>query len=111
VTQYTVDDVIAIAKTQRIIIWLVIASLLEFVLPIVFIILLLFKIIYVYCFIDELKLKDSWLWLVFLVVPLINIIMLLMLNSKATAAIKSKGVKVGIMGANKAQLAKLAATI
>jgi hypothetical protein len=110
-TQYTNDDVFAIAKTQRVIIWLVLASLVDFVFPPAFIIITFFKIMFVYSLAGELKLNDSWAWFVCMLIPLVNIILLLKLNAKATAIIRSKGVKVGLMGANKVQLVKLAATI
>jgi len=45
------------------------------------------------------------------IIPFVNIILILKLNSKATAVIRSKGVKVGLFGANKAQLVKLTAAI
>jgi len=65
----------------------------------------------VYCLADELKLHANWAFFVCMLIPFVNIILLLNLNAKATAVIRSKGIKVGLMGANKAQLVKLAASI
>jgi hypothetical protein len=45
-----------------------------------------------------------------MIIPLVSLILLLRLNGKATKAIRGKGIRVGLMGANKAQLERLAAT-
>jgi len=108
-TEFTNEDVVAIARTQRTVIWLVIASLIDFAFPPVFIVITFLKIVFIYCLTDELKLRISWILFVCTIIPFVNIILILKLNAKATAVIRSKGVKVGLLGANRAQLVKLTA--
>jgi hypothetical protein len=101
---YTNGEICAIAGFQRAIIWLVFASLIEYVFPPAFIIVFIVRLVFVYLLAQELKLRAAWAWCLGMIIPLVNIILLLMLNAKATAAIRNKGIKVGLMGANKAQL-------
>jgi hypothetical protein len=107
--EYTNTEVVAIAKKQKAIIWLILFSLLVFVFPLGWIVIALVQIVFVYQLAQSLKLSAPWLWCVGMTIPLVSLILLLHLNGKATTAIRGKGVTVGLMGANKAQLEKLAA--
>lgn len=55
-----------------------------------------------------LALKEGWataLYVIFQFVPCINLILLLFLNGRATSRLKECGIRVGLMGANSADLA------
>ncbi len=107
--QYTNAEVLAIAKKQKAIIWLILASLAAFVFPPAWIVIAIVQIVFVYQLANALKLT-AWVWCIGMIIPLVSLLLLLVLNGKATTAIKSKGVTVGLMGANKVQLDKLAVT-
>lgn len=62
----------------------------------------------VYQLVRALKFSPTSLWSVSMLVPFLNLLVLLWLNHKATYALRSKGVAVGLMGAKKAELEKLA---
>jgi hypothetical protein len=51
----------------------------------------------------------AWVYAVFALIPLIGVIPLLIASSKATAALTSRGIRVGLMGANQDDLSKLIA--
>lgn len=43
--------------------------------------------------------KYVWLWLVGMLIPLLSLILILIINSRATAFIRKNGFAVGLMGA------------
>jgi len=108
--EYTNAEVVAIAKKQKAIIWLILASLAAFVFPPAWIVIAVVQILFVFQLVKALKLSAAWVWCIGMIIPLVSLLLLLVLNGKATTAIKGKGVRVGLMGADKAQLEKLAVT-
>jgi hypothetical protein len=109
--QYSTAEIVAVAKKQKAIIWLIPVSLAGFLFPPAWIVMDVVQIVFVYQLAKSLKLGDAWAWCIGMIIPVVSLILLLVLNGKATAAIRGKGVKVGLMGADKAQLEKLAVTI
>lgn len=120
--QYTNTEIVRIAKIHKAVIWLILASLILYIgvlsflsqLPfadsVITLIITIIFLVFGYQLAKALKLRNAWAWCLGLIVPLLGLILLLALSSKAITVIKSKGVPVGFMGASKAQLAKLAAT-
>ena len=108
--QYTNAEVVAVAKKQKAIIWLILASLTVFVFPPAWIVITIVQMVFVYQFAKTLKLGAPWVWCIGMIIPFVSLILLLVLNAKATTAIRGKGVRVGLMGADKAQLDKLSVT-
>jgi hypothetical protein len=106
--QFTNAEVVQVAKKQKAIIWLILASLAVVVFPPAWIVIAVVNLVFVYQLSKALKLSAPWVWCVGMIIPLVSLILLLRLNSKATAAIRGRGVTVGLMGASKAQIEKLA---
>ncbi len=102
--QYTNAEVVVVAKKQKTIIWLMLTTLAASVFPPALIIMAIVNVVFVYQLAQALKRRDAWAWCAGMFVPLVSLLLLLLLNGKATAVIRSKGVTVGLMGANKAQL-------
>lgn len=107
VQKYTGPEVAEIGRFQRWILLLVLASIcvnaLSFVFPIakfLSIIVSIVGLILVYWLASTLKQRPAWLWALLAVIPLLNLIILLSLNSQATGVLRSKGVRVGLMGAS-----------
>ncbi len=47
-----------------------------------------------------LKLKNVTLWIIGLIIPLVNLVLMLIINNKATKFIKASGFRVGLLGAD-----------
>ena len=105
--EFSNQEVFEIAKKQKAIIWLIIVSFAVFFFPLAWIVVAIVNLVFVYQLAKALKLGGAWAWCVAQIIPLVSLITLLVLNSKATAAIRSKGVTVGLLGARKSELAKL----
>jgi ABC-type multidrug transport system permease subunit len=59
---------------------------------------------FTYKLLVALNAKNKIVWLIGMIVPLLSLILLLILNSRATKAIQAAGFKVGILGADTKQL-------
>ena len=59
---------------------------------------------FVYRLATALHSRAAWLWCITMIFPCVNLILLLVLSSRATKAIRAQGVKVGLMGAKLADL-------
>lgn len=98
-----------VAKAQRMLLYSVLASLIGnvlvrmagaaglFLFP-VLIAIAVFNIRSVYKLCRALD-RSPVLWIIAMFIPLVNLICLLVLNSRATAFLRSRGVQVGFMGA------------
>ena len=51
----------------------------------------------------------AWLFIIAAIIPLVNLIVLLSLNSRSTGILKKNGIKVGLFGANESQILHLRA--
>ena len=126
-TRYTNDEVYQIGQEHRAIIWLILLQFLSLpisqlaapaeaqatgmpLLALPFALLPLFmsivSLFFVYRLAAALK-KSPWIYLLLGLVPCISLVSLLMLSSRAQAALKSHGVAVGLMGASRADLERL----
>ena len=112
---FTNADVVTIATRQKRLVWLILASLT--IVPIVasfapgaLVLAGLVNIALVYDLAKALKCGDPRTWCIGMLIPIISLILMLVLSAKATKAIRDKGVKVGLLGASKSELAKLTAT-
>lgn len=103
-------NISTVAKAQRLLLLGVLASLVSNALTRVdgvhpFVTLLVLIVVAAYCIwgvyglCKALK-KSPVIWMILMFIPLANLISLLILNSKATAFLKSNGVQVGLLGAN-----------
>jgi hypothetical protein len=104
--EYTDADVVKVAKKQKTILWLVLASFVAMLFPPLLVIVGVANLVLMYQLAKALRLT-AWAWCIGMVVPLVSLVLLLALNRKATNLIRSKGISVGLMGANRAQLDKL----
>lgn len=104
---YTNEEVVAIAKKQKVILWLIVASVACALFPPAFIVVAIVNLVFVYQLAKALRLGLAWLWCASQIIPIVSLVALLVLNGKATGAIRSKGITVGFMGANKEQVSAL----
>ena len=101
-------DVLTVAKAQKGILWCVIAAIviyfLGFAVAQAFNILTLplavVEIYFAYKLLVALKSRYWVLWLIGMMIPILSIILLLVLNDRATKSIRAQGYKVGLMGAH-----------
>ena len=104
--QYNDSEILDIAKHQKAIIWLIVINLFIFWIPFATIVTGIIGFVFIYRLGKALK-SLAWLYVVLSFIPLVGLIALLVLNGKATGALRSRGVKVGLMGANKDDLGRL----
>ncbi len=94
---------IMIAARQRQLLWGIVAlmflSLFANALPILFLPLIVIQVLLIYRLGKALGLPSLWLWTIGCLVPYLGILVLLLLNQKATTTLRSAGFKVGFMGA------------
>ena len=105
--EYTNQDVYLIGKKQKVIIWMVLLLLICLVYPPLQIIVGVVYIFQIYVLAKALKVQYPWLWALGMLIPFVSLICLLSLIHSSTCALRSKGIKVGVMGANKNQLKEL----
>ena len=111
---YTNQEVLEIAKWQKALLWIILLLLLSYFLlglkgigPLIGLVIAVVEIIFVYQLAMSLKESAAWLYAILMIIPFVSLIVLLMLSSRATAALRSRGVRVGLMGANGSDLDKL----
>ncbi len=97
---YSLEETLRIAKAQKGILWCILASLIcIFFLRFGLLILLPIQIYYVYKLASSLRAGLPALWVLGMLVPLLSLILLMVLSSRATGAIRTSGFRVGLMGA------------
>ena len=103
------SEIIEIAKKQKIILWLILASFVAAFIPYAPIVTGILSLIFIYQLAISVRSTVAWLYAVLALIPLVGLIALLVVNSKATKALKGRGVRVGLMGANQSDLKNLSA--
>ena len=123
---YTPAELLNIGRRQRNVLWLLLGTLLFYVLmavvptrglplgtPEILILgtlaIVILSVTFIYQMASALKSDMAWLYAILGLVGVVQLIVLLVLNSKATSALRKNGIAVGFMGANVSELAKLAA--
>jgi hypothetical protein len=121
---YTDTEIIDVAKCQKRVNWLVvwyfiacfavgfisaivpqISDLIITLTQIAFVILAAFVI---YELAVALKSSNPWVWVLVILIPCGGIIALLILSARASRALKTRGIRIGLMGANNNDLKKIA---
>ena len=124
--EYTKTDIIAIAKWQKNLLWLIVISLLlgfimgfmmalnkftvlETPIGILFCILGVFQFVVIYQLCTALK-SNAIVWMLLYLllcwIPILGLIILFLLIRRASNAMKTKGIRIGIMGVNQGDLDK-----
>lgn len=96
-----------IAQAQRLLLWSILAGFVSFALRFLLILTIPFQVWAAYNLSKKLKLRLAWLWTILTIIPLVGLIVLLVINSKATSALRLAGVRVGLLGANLNDLEKV----
>jgi heme/copper-type cytochrome/quinol oxidase subunit 2 len=96
---FTTEDILRIAKDQKNIMWLILVSFITIVIPFAFIITGIISTIFIYRLANSIGSSDAWLYVVLSLIPLVGLITLAVASSKATKILKSRGIRVGLMGA------------
>ena len=108
---YTDTEVLVIAKRQKAIIWLILLSIPAYsasiVIPFIPIIFTIISLVFIYQLAAALKESAPWLYVILGLIPCVSLIALLVINARATSALKARGIGVGLMGARKDDLDRL----
>jgi len=96
-----------IAQAQQLLLWSILAGFVSLALVFLLIVTIPFQVWAAYNLSKKLKMQLAWLWTILTIIPLIGLIVLLIINSKATSALRAAGVRVGLLGANLNDLEKV----
>jgi hypothetical protein len=95
-----------IAQAQRLLLWSILAGIAAFGFKLLLVLTIPFQVWAAYNLGKKLNLRLAWLWTILTIIPLVGLIILLVINSKATSALRTAGVRVGLLGANLNDLEK-----
>lgn len=114
---YSFSEIFLIAKWQKFLLWSVVVSIASFFLiypednttsgvlihaamTLVEVVLYIIPICVVYKMLLTLRMESRILWMIGMFVPGVSLVVLLLLNNRATKAIRTAGFHVGLMGAD-----------
>ncbi len=102
--------VISVGKSQRAIMWVILASIIGLFIPFAPIVTGILCVVFLYKMAKALKMSTASCVLLAIgaFIPIVGLIILLVVNSKATKLIRDNGIRVGLMGANRGDLVKYA---
>ena len=104
-------EVVEIARRQRQILWLILLGLVGLVIPFAVLVIGLIQVYFVVKLASSLRSRAPWLYIVPMFIPYISLLTLLFLNRKATAAIRSHGLSVGLMGVSESDIGRFTAEL
>lgn len=94
-------SIIDVAEAQRAVLWCVLINFIVlFLFNFAFIIVDIVQLYFVYKLLKSLHSKLVVLWMIGVLVPLLGLILMIILNSRATKNIRAAGFRVGLMGAD-----------
>lgn len=101
------SELLEIGTRQKQVIWMILLGLLGAVIPFASLVTGAISVFFIYKLAAALRSSVAWLYIVLAFIPLVGLLALLRLNGKATKALSSAGIKVGLMGAKQADLDRL----
>ena len=118
--QFSKEQIIAIAKNQKFVLIFLLFRIISYLLcgmagdalgPLFSLLVLVFSILTVIFFVKlMMALRIATIWVVVRAVlsflPIIGLVVLLVVNSKATKVLKSTGIEIGLLGASKSTISK-----
>ena len=110
VMEYTNVEAYEVGKKQKAVIWLMPAYFVAFFIPFASFVVGIIGIVFIYQLAKAQKSANAWLWALIQIIPIVSLICLIVLIQKATTILRQKGIKVGLMGGDSAQLEKLRTT-
>ncbi|MEP6670392.1 MAG: DUF4339 domain-containing protein [Chthoniobacter sp.] len=99
-------EILKLARLQKYLIWVVLASLASLLNRYLAIGTIILTAVFMFRLAKTLR-KPAWGFAIGAFIPLISLILLLGLNSDATAALRKRGIRVGLMGAKQSDLDQL----
>jgi len=100
--------IVAADDRQNAMIWLKYTALLMFVIR--FVVMGILSMVFVYRLARATRSPEAGVYAVLALIPFVSLVGLLIVSSDATAALRRRGIRVGLMGANKDDLEKLKVT-
>jgi hypothetical protein len=107
---WTADELCDVAKWQKHIIWMILISLVAMFIPGATIVTGILQIYFIYKLAKAVRSSVAWLYIILAFIPLIGLLALLHINGKASRTLQANGIRVGLMGAKRADLEKLSTT-
>ena len=113
---YSNVEILYIAKQQKAVLWLIPISILAYLVgfaigphmvPVFVLALGVISLIFIYQLALALKEPAPWVYAILALIPCISLISMLILNGRATSALKAQGIRVGLMGARREDLDKI----
>lgn len=110
-SEWTAEEILEVAKRQKQILFMILISLVAIFIPYATIVTGIIQIYFIFKFAKAVRSSAAWLYIILAFIPLIGLIALLIINSKATKVLQANGIKVGLMGAKKSDLEKFKTSI
>ena len=113
---YSNVEILYIAKQQEAVLCLIPISILAYlvgftigpqIVPVFVLALGVISLIFIYQLALAIKEPAPWVYAILALIPCISLISMLILNGRATSALKAQGIRVGLMGARKEDLDKI----
>src|SRR4030067_1926638 len=105
--RWTKQDLMEVAKRQKSIIWMILISFAAMFIPYATVVTGIIQAYFIYKLAAALRSSAAWVYIILVFIPLVGLIALLVINSKATKKLQENGVKGGLMGARMADFDKI----
>ena len=106
---WTPEEIVEVAYRQKRIIWLILIGFVALVIPFSFIVIGFIQLHFIFKLAQAVRSSAAWAYIILGFIPVVGMIALLHLSSKATKILQANGVKVGLMGAKSSDLELLKA--
>jgi len=100
--EWTKAELIEVAKRQKSIMWMILISLVAMFIPYATLVTGVIQIYFIYKLAVAVRSSAAWAYIIVVFIPLIGLLGLLHINGRATKALQTKGIKVGLIGARMA---------
>ena len=106
---WTPEEILEVAKRQKMILWMIVISLATFLFPPAIIVANIIQIYFIFKLAQAIRSPSAWIYIFLSCLPLVSLIALLYINGKATSILRKNQIKVGFMGADPSDLEKIKA--
>ncbi|MFA6240580.1 MAG: hypothetical protein WC655_06610 [Candidatus Hydrogenedentales bacterium] len=98
--EYTMDELVSIARSQKAVFWCIVAELMCLLFPPAVLLVEPFQMYFVDRLGSALRIPGLLFWVAAMLIPVVSLILLVILWQSARKALESNGVRVGLFGAD-----------
>jgi hypothetical protein len=101
---WTNQEVLEVARRQKVVVYLLLAALIELFFPPIALIIFPFQIYFIYQLAKAVRSSWPWLYALLEIIPFVGLIVLVYLNVIAIRILRSNGIEAGLLGAAESDL-------